>query len=111
MKSVKKSVLTVGLLLLAGILLFPPYTGQMFVQGGGGDLGNRIEISKAIGYHCIFAAPTPAYVATHLLDIPVGKASEDSFRSNINAGRLAVQVLVCFAVVGGVLALLRKRNS
>jgi hypothetical protein len=102
----QRLILTLGIVVLLLMYLFPPYFGI--------DVESEGAVHGSVGFHPLWRAPNPEYVYEALTSHSpqnVDPARLSSFQSRVNKVMLGFHTIIVVVVVGVVLIIHRKRTK
>ena len=89
----QKGVLLVGIAVMAGMMLFPPWYGR------------KKDYYRSMGYHLVFTPPYDKATTTK------GGAYFRPKMVRIDKDRLAIQCLIAALITGGLMAVLHEKGG
>ena len=111
MNKKQRCVILIGCIIVAGMTLFPPYRGvECRWHSEQGD-----TLTRFIGYHFIYAPPSPEIVYEKL----VGKPPRDNkerferfeYTSHLDIERLATQIIAVVLITCGLAVVFQRRKT
>jgi hypothetical protein len=89
MNTMQRIIISIGVLLVVGSGLFPPYEGELSSTNGG-------VVSKYMGYHFLFKPPTESDISIAITGRP---SQNSSFLRSCNFHIIATRIWIQIAVV------------